>query len=113
MTAHSDTVLTWSRGLARLSPGVVPCRGLRDADWRDAHGRFYAFIDQRGVRTHQAGCGMVASFGAHTPIRPITTAPRSFPKRRALAMIIWTINPESMTSSTEKSRMLPTGGMSA
>ena len=34
-----DTVLTWSRGLARLSPGVVPCRGLRPDEWRETHRR--------------------------------------------------------------------------
>ncbi len=28
-------VLSWSRGLASLSPGVVPCRGLRPDEWRE------------------------------------------------------------------------------
>ncbi|WP_171070481.1 hypothetical protein [Methylobacterium terricola] len=39
-------VLKWSRGLASLSPGVVPCRGLRDAEWRETHQRCCEFVER-------------------------------------------------------------------
>lgn len=61
----SPTVLSWSRGLASLSPGVVPCRGLRDAEWRDTHGRLCAFVDRWGVQADAAGWDTLRLFGAH------------------------------------------------
>lgn len=59
------TVLSWSRGLASLSPGVVPCRGLRPDEWRETHGRLCAFIDQWGVQAHEAGWDTLRLFGIH------------------------------------------------
>ncbi|WP_425463378.1 hypothetical protein [Methylobacterium terricola] len=57
------TVLSWSRGLASLSPGVVPWRGLRPDEWRETHGRLCAFIDQCRVQAHEASWGTTHLFG--------------------------------------------------
>ena len=57
------TVLSWSRGLASLSPGVVPCRGLRPDEWRETHARLCAFIDRWGVQAHEAGWDTAQLFG--------------------------------------------------
>ncbi|KMO43139.1 hypothetical protein VQ03_09345 [Methylobacterium tarhaniae] len=55
MSAIPPSVLAWSRGLASLSPGVVPCRGLRPDEWRETHERCTAFVDRWGVQAHEAG----------------------------------------------------------
>jgi hypothetical protein len=44
-------------------PGVVSCRGLRPDEWAETHGRFRAFIDQWGVRAHEAGWDTLCLFG--------------------------------------------------
>ncbi len=50
-----DTVLSWSRSLASLSPGVVPCRGLRPDEWRERTGCAGEFIERWGMQAHAAG----------------------------------------------------------
>jgi hypothetical protein len=61
--ALPPTVLEWSRGLAGLSPGVVPCRGLRDEEWRETHRRCQEFVDRWGVQAHAAGWDTLRLFG--------------------------------------------------
>jgi hypothetical protein len=43
------TVLEWSKGFASLSPSVVPCRGLRDDEWRETHRGCGEFIERWGM----------------------------------------------------------------
>ena len=63
MNAPSPTVLAWSRGFASLSPGVVPCRGLREAEWRETHRRCCDFIDRWGSQADAAGWDTLRLFG--------------------------------------------------
>lgn len=51
---HPPTVLAWSRGLASLSPGVVPCRGLRPDEWAETHRRCQEFVERWGMQAHGA-----------------------------------------------------------
>ena len=57
------TVLEWSRGLAGLSPGVVPCCGLRPDEWREAHRRCGEFVERWGMQAHAAGWDTTHLFG--------------------------------------------------
>ncbi|MEN3238308.1 hypothetical protein PUR29_33205 [Methylobacterium ajmalii] len=57
------TVLGWSRGLASLSPGVVPCRGLRPDEWAETHRRCQEFVERWGMQAHAAGWDTVSLFG--------------------------------------------------
>jgi hypothetical protein len=61
--AIPPTVLEWSRGLASLSPGVVPCRGLRDEEWRETHRRCQEFVERWGMQAHAAGWDTLRLFG--------------------------------------------------
>jgi len=56
-------VLEWSRGLASLSPGVLPCPGLRPEEWRETHERCTAFVDRWGVQAFEAGWDTLRLFG--------------------------------------------------
>jgi hypothetical protein len=62
------TALTWSRGLASLSPGVVPCRGLREEEWRETHRRCSEFVERWGIQAHEAGWDTLRLFG----VGPVT-----------------------------------------
>lgn len=66
------TVLEWSRDLASLSPGVVPCRGLREAEWAETHRRCTEFVERWGMQAHAAGWDMLRLFG----VGPVTGALR-------------------------------------
>ncbi len=63
MTPIPHTVLEWSRGLASLSPGVVPCRGLRDEEWRETHRCCQEFVERWGRQAHAAGWDTLRLFG--------------------------------------------------
>ncbi|KTS37480.1 hypothetical protein NS228_16235 [Methylobacterium indicum] len=62
-SALPATVLAWSRGLASLSPGVVPCRGLRPDEWRETHRRCGEFVERWGMQAHAAGWDTLRLFG--------------------------------------------------
>lgn len=63
MTSLPATVLSWSRGLASLSPGVVPCRGLRPDEWAETHRRCQEFVERWGMQAHAAGWDTLRLFG--------------------------------------------------
>ncbi len=65
------TVLEWSRGLASLSPGVVPCRGLRPDEWRETHRRCQEFVERWGMQAHEAGWDTLRLFGVHPELGTI------------------------------------------
>ena len=62
-SALPATVLQWSHGLASLSPGVPPCRGLRPDEWRQTHERCTAFVDRWGAQAHELGWDTLRLFG--------------------------------------------------
>lgn len=66
-----DTVLSWSRGLASLSPGVVPCRGLRPDEWRETHRLCGEFVERWGMQAHAAGWDTLRLFGVHPDLGTI------------------------------------------
>ena len=66
-----DTDLSWSRGLASLSPGVVPCRGLRPDEWRETHRRCSEFVERWGMQAHAAGWDTLRLFGVHPELGTI------------------------------------------
>ncbi len=63
-----DTVLAWSRGLASLSPGVVPCRGLRPDEWAETHRRCQEFVERWGMQAHAAGGTACSCSESPTPL---------------------------------------------
>ncbi|MGX7709268.1 hypothetical protein [Methylobacterium sp. Gmos1] len=63
LTTIPPAVLSWSRGFASLSPGVVPCRGLRPDEWRETHRRCGEFIERWGMQAHAAGWDTLRLFG--------------------------------------------------
>ncbi len=68
MTPLPPTVLEWSRGLASLSPGVSPCRGLRPDEWAETHRRCQEFVERWGMQAHAAGWDTLRLFGLHPKI---------------------------------------------
>jgi hypothetical protein len=65
MTSPLETVLTWSRGFASLSPDQPPCPGLRSIDWYEMHPRCTAWIEEWGLQAAELGWGTLRLFGVH------------------------------------------------
>lgn len=52
-----------ARSVASLSPGVVPCRGLRDEEWRETQRRCQEFVERWGMQAYAAGWDTLRLFG--------------------------------------------------
>ncbi|TGD93709.1 hypothetical protein [Methylobacterium nonmethylotrophicum] len=63
MNPLPPAVLEWSRGLASLSPGVLPCPGLRLDEWAETHWRCGEFVERWGMQAHAAGWDTLRLFG--------------------------------------------------
>ena len=66
-----DTDLSWSRGLASLSPGVVPCRGLRPDEWCETHRLCGEFVERWGMQAHAAGWDTLHAFERHDEMESV------------------------------------------
>ena len=65
MTPPLELVLSWSRGLASLSPDQPPCPGLRSVDWYETHRRVPAWIEQWGLQAAELGWDTLRLFSVH------------------------------------------------
>ncbi|MFE1603347.1 hypothetical protein [Methylobacterium sp. ID0610] len=61
----SPTILEWSRGLASLSPGQVPCPGFRPEEWVETLSNCRRFVDDFGPQAAALGWDTLTLFGVH------------------------------------------------